>query len=218
MGAMRGLVVLAACVAGLGGDAVAGEPVLKLPVRVHLLHSKEERALNTGASEGQIRAMFAKVNRIWSRTGIEWVVESVVREEAQNAGDFRRLQQIGFGRDIPFQRKTMTSIYPKDHLLTGGWNLFVIGDFGVMPPGVYHPWTRCLIVAERSNQAALNPSILAHELGHSLGLRHSTEALNLMANAQPGVPPEQKIRLLPDQVRQARKQAEAGAPYEGSLD
>ena len=51
-------------------------PLLTVPVRVHLLHSEQEAALNTTLTEADVARIFGKVNNIWAQAGIRFEVES----------------------------------------------------------------------------------------------------------------------------------------------
>lgn len=186
--------------------------LIKLPIRIHLLKS-DDKMLSSTIKKDEVKKIFLRVNEIWKLAGIKWEIESFTEEKAQNREDYQKLQKLGFGVDFNFQRKTMTSVYPKDNLLKNGWNIFFISDLGVMPTGVYHAETQCLIVGQKSDHEDLNPSIVAHELGHSLSLPHTTELYNLMAVKQEGIKPEEKIRLTQKQIDQARSQAEKKTPF-----
>ncbi len=154
----RWLGTLVICWTLTGALAAAEEPLLELSIRVHVLVSEDHKALSATITDDGIKRIFERVNQIWAPANIRWTIESIVKGRARNGEDFERLQAIGFMKEVPFQRRTMTSIYPKDDLLKPGWNLFFVADLGVMPTGVYHPETRCVLVAQKSNFGTLNPS------------------------------------------------------------
>ena len=53
-----------------------------IPIRVHLLHSKEEDALDCKLQEKDVRRVFEKMNRIWNKAGLAPAIESIVGEDA----------------------------------------------------------------------------------------------------------------------------------------
>ncbi len=79
--------------------------------------------------------------------------------------------------------------------------------------GVYNGGTQSVLIGETSPRGGINPSILAHELGHSLSLQHSRERFNLMSGRQPGVEPMDKSRLSPEQIAGARAVAKSGDSF-----
>ncbi len=79
--------------------------------------------------------------------------------------------------------------------------------------GVYNPETQSVLIGETSPGGDINPSILAHELGHALSLRHFRERFNLMSGRQPGVEPMDKTRLSPEQIAGARAVAKSGDSF-----
>ena len=192
-----------------------GNEEIVIPIRVHILRSAESSHLNCTCTEAQIAAWFDRVNTIWSSAAIRWDLESFVYEEANNPSEFDRIAELGRDAEPGDRRSVVHSTYPLDQRLAPGWNIFFINRmaFGA---GVYNPQTKSVLIGETSPGGDLNPSILAHELGHSLGLQHSPELYNLMAGRQPGIEPKDKIRLDPEQVARSRTIAESGDSFGGS--
>ena len=186
-----------------------------IPIRVHILRSAESSHLNCICTEAQITAWFDRANTIWRSAAIRWDLESFVYEEANNSAEFDRVVELGRDADPGDRRSVVHSTYPLDQRLAPGWNIFFINRMA-FGGGVYNPQTKSVLIGETSPGGDLNPSILAHELGHSLGLRHSREPYNLMAGRQPGIEPKDKIRLNPEQVARSRTIAESGDSFGGS--
>src|SRR5215467_1647613 len=59
-----------------------------VPVRVHLLRSAEEEALNCRLEEKDVRRVFEKINRIWNKAGLAPGIESIVSENAAKPDGF----------------------------------------------------------------------------------------------------------------------------------
>lgn len=186
-----------------------------LPIRVHILRSAESRHLNCMCTEAQITTWFDAANTIWSSAAIRWDLESFVYEEANNPAEFDRIVELGRDADPGDRRSVVHSTYPLDQTLAPGWNIFFINRMA-FGGGVYNPQTKSVLIGENSPGGVLNPSILAHELGHSLGLRHSQERYNLMAGRQQGIEPRDKIQLTTEQVARARTIAESRDSFGGS--
>jgi hypothetical protein len=184
-----------------------------LNVRVHLLQSAELDALNSTLSDADVDTLFVGVNEVWSQAGIAWSVESVVREPAQNAEAYEAVLR-GL---TPASTQLLSSIFPAGSLLPGEWNVFIIKDLGDLAGGIYLHSMGVVLFAEVGPIGAQGPTgagrrILAHELGHSLGLAHvpCTPGGNLMA---PGCPSADRTRLTPEQIEAARLQAHQGRPF-----
>lgn len=188
--------------------------VLTLDVRVHLLESDRSDALSTTLSEEEVARLFDSVNDVWSQAGIEWRIESVVREEARNTESFDAI----VNGQAPPNGQAIGAVMPLGNLTTGSWDVFLIRDLGGLVGGIYFPAIAAVLQPEkdpfgiRGLEGALT-RILAHELGHALSLPHvpCTVAGNLMA---PGCQGSDRTRLSDGQIRAARAQAEAG-PYSG---
>ena len=64
-----------------------GRPVsefLMVPVRVHLLRSKDSAAVGTRLTALEVERIFRKANGIWHAAGVHLWPESVVSEDADN--------------------------------------------------------------------------------------------------------------------------------------
>jgi hypothetical protein len=106
---------------------------LALNVRVHLLRSAGISALNATLTDEAVDTLFAGVNEIWRQAGVEWKVESVVREMAQNGDTYEAI----LGGDIPPSFTAFASIVPRENLLPGQWDVFVVNDMANIAGGVY---------------------------------------------------------------------------------
>ncbi len=121
-----------ACSDSDGGGGLSApadsDPVseIALEVRVHLLESDEFTQLSTTLTGPEVGTLYEGVNEIWSEARIRWVIESVVREPAA-------IQDL-FGQvirgEIPFTASVLASLLPREQLLAGKWDVFMIRDLG----------------------------------------------------------------------------------------
>ena len=206
--------VLAACGESAStGPQIDEDGVIHLEVRLHLLRSSALDELDVRLTDEEVGEVVQAVNDVWAQADVVWQTERIVRETALNPELFRQLLNGGFGN----QTSLVAAVLPDDNLRRDVWNVFLIRDFGGALGGVYLPGDRVVVSAELDPRGNRNLSggtarILAHELGHSLGLEHvpCTVAGNLMAA---GCPQGTRTRLVPNQIRIARRQAETGRPF-----
>ena len=69
-----------------------------LPVRVHLLESEDQSALDCQLSEADMERILVKVNNVWAQASIHFYLESLVTETAAN-----QYVHSGFTRSVPIQ-------------------------------------------------------------------------------------------------------------------
>ena len=188
---------------------------IDLSVRVHLLHADDAPTLTAKLSDEEVKKAFAGVNEIWKAAGITWQIESIVREEVTESD---RPQQPQAG---PGMSGALSEVLPRDLVTDHLWHVFFVREIG-FAPGVYVPSVPAVIQAEKDPFGGVGLDgdlvrILAHELGHSLGLAHVPCGSdgNLMA---PNCQADNRTRLTEMQVSVAREVARSGAPFGGSLN
>lgn len=162
--ALGALTALAALTGALQAEEL---PPLTVPVRVHLMQSEQEPAMNTTLTAADVTRIFAKVNKVWAQAGICFAVESAGTTRMTAAG----------------------GAMPRERLLQGGLNVSYVKD---MEENGF--WSGKLAVVKdtawlKKVPGGLDeplPRVTAHELGHALGLPHRQDVTNLMASGTTG--------------------------------
>ena len=100
----------------------AYDEFLLVPVRVHLLRSKEEDALHCRLEEKDVRRVFDKINRIWNKAGLAPMIESIVSEDAVKPEGFNpeRLNDFKGARPAKGREPGMVHVYYVHSLPTNG--------------------------------------------------------------------------------------------------
>jgi hypothetical protein len=159
----------------------------------------------------------AGASGIWSTARIGFEVESV-RREAAPAGPARDLPKVLTGEISPPRDVLTKLIDPAQQLSPRGLDMYIINDLGRLAGGVYYGRQGSVIYAQNGPKGpqeanAHGAKILAHELGHSLSLDHTTctDQGNLMvAGCTKGADP---LYLTDAQITAARGVATSGWPY-----
>lgn len=225
------MVALAIAPPPVSGAWQSEAELLVLPVRVHMLTSGTAPELNSTLTEDEIRRVFVEVNAVWQQAGIRWDVESVLREPAQNEEAFPAARETGRSGRGRF-RSILLQVCPDDQWLRGAWNVCVIREFPVPAGGVFFPERRQVLWSELNPRGQMHPTILAHELGHSLCLRHDSGSPNNLMRGGPAQgqrraagggaargaasptprDPSTATELTAAQIATARAQAATGSP------
>ncbi len=203
--------MLAAC--GESAPTSPEDGAINLEMRLHLLQSSELAALDATLTDDEVGEVIQAVNEVWAQAGVVWHTERIVRERALNPNVFRQVLNDRSGNSTSL----VAAVLPSENLRPDIWNVFLIRDFGGTIGGVYLPSNRVVVSAEldplgNRDLSGATARILAHELGHSLGLNHvpCIAAGNLMAA---GCPLGTRTQLEPAQIRTTRQQAETGRPF-----
>lgn len=183
--------------------------VLRAPLRVYLFSFEACPGWDSTWNEGDVRRIIGEVNAIWRPAGIFWTLQSVLSTVIErNLIPAAVLLQTG--RKF---REHLVQMSPRVPEVVGRrlWRVAIIRTFPLPAGGAYLPGTRTAFFCQETRRGETAPIVLAHELGHSLGLMHVPVAANLMhpaagarGNAQAA------IGLNPEQVAQARYQVEHG--------
>ena len=186
---------------------------IQLEVRLHLLQSSVLDALDVTLTDDEVGEVIQAVNEVWAQADVVWQIEQIVRELALNPDVFRLVLNDTRGNSTGL----VAAVLPHENLRSDIWNVFLIRDFGGTVGGVYLLDDQVVVAAEldplgNRDLSGATARILAHELGHSLGLGHvpCIEAGNLMAA---GCPLGTRTLLEPVQIRIARQQAATGRPF-----
>ena len=199
-------------IAGHRGDvtlADASPAILAFPLHVHLLTFDTFPQLS---APDRVDDIMAEVNAIWDPVDIRFEVLSKQRYVAQQQAEFAAAIE-GNRQDLrPILACTSDCVHDTDRL-RDGLNVVFVGSMG-NHGGLFVPSTATVWF-----NAARTTAVLAHELGHALGLAHLNcgQGCNLMMTGQrpatctPGAP----LLLNNCQFSTARRQAELGLPYGG---
>jgi Matrixin/EF hand len=180
---------------------------LELPLVAYRYTFAAAPHLDSQLSRSEIEALVAEVNRIWKPYDIRWKLQSVIDRRVE-ARDFAALTG---GEERMEIKNRLLAIAPRsaDRQL---WKMVLIKEFPVPAGGLYLPQPQTLFFAEMSRGGKTSPIILAHELGHSLGLAHDRSPTNLMnpaAGARDSALAMAQA-LTPEQVTTSRAQAQEG--------
>ena len=192
-------------------DCEEGDSWLFLPVRFHRLSSSVSH-LNGSMGDDSIAAYLEHVNALWAQACIQFELESVVETTAASEGEALFMSAI----ETPVKgavAKALSSVVSPQDLLEPGWNVVLIQSFGVPAAGVYNTTVGAVFFSEGKNPSnPTHPTILAHELGHALGLSHYYGPgvdVNLMHEGGTGSV-EESNELTAEQIAAARAQAATG--------
>lgn len=188
------------------------EPV-ELPVRVLRLRFVDQPDLNSALEDGEITRMFEAVNAIWEPYGIRWIPQKPVIVDVQGGAELAKVTDPRDYQALPRIMSGMIQDIPEGYL----WQVAFLRRFPVKSSGVYAPRLKTVFLGEIDPRGEpTNPAILAHELGHGLGLPHVEDPDNLMYGGGAGPHRIDVSRLEEDQVRAALEQAEKG-PFDEAL-
>ena len=191
---------------------------LTVPVRFHLL-SSQIPTLNASYSESDVRLLLEEASTFWTQACVRFEIESIITNPLTPEQEEQFQERLNANEMTVSAQVLMRDAMPQSQLLTQGWNVMIFDRFAAPASGIYISEIKSVLWSERlPPQAPIeeNPSlILAHEFGHSFGLRHyegsdlnqnlmAAEVMQLRATAH---------SLNEEQIEQARQQVQSGLPF-----
>ncbi len=170
-------------------DVVTDPPradFLVVPLHVHILSCADREDLDCKLAEEDVKRVVGKVNGVWHKAGVHFLLQPILREKAVDAK--------AFGEKLAQQKEPSLGIYrmitPADSRALPGLHVYYLHQFSVN--GVFLGQGMC-IVKETAKLRPVKggideplPRVTSHELGHAMGLPHRQDVTNLMASGTTG--------------------------------
>ncbi len=173
----------------------AYESFLVIPLRVHVLTSNQLPDADCKLTDADVRRIIGKVNGIWSKAGVHFGLDSIVREPAARVARFKLARSLY--DDAAGQGGSRTPLGLFRLLIPDGSSrrfdgLHVYYLHALPVNGVYLGEDLAIVQETawlRAVEGGLDeplPRVTAHELGHALGLSHRQDRTNLLASGTTG--------------------------------
>lgn len=156
---------------------------INVPLYIWIITSSEQPDISYEVSDIELQAYVDGANLIWAGADIEFFIEQVERIDL---GPELSTQYANFlssdlsDRSIPRSIIADTGLY---NPIFGNMNIVLLKEFGNAAGTAFFVGSAIYLAETNRRGEVRRPTILAHELGHALGLRHvdrSDRECNLM--------------------------------------
>jgi hypothetical protein len=173
-----------------------------VPLRVHVLTAPTLELVNCTFSDAEIGKVTGNLNAIWHKTGVHVGLESIVREPADQQERFRLTSRL---RHDQLNGNHLRMLLPRSTRTSDGLDAYIFRD---LPFNSAYSADDAILVREHPNLAQVPGGgddpvarVMAHAVGHALGLPLHPDPENLMCGGTSGV------ALDPEQVDVTRQVA-----------
>lgn len=194
--------------------------VIRVPLRVSFVSTEKYAPLNV-ADDTSIEKTIEIVNLIWSQANIEFYIDNIKKYKSSNV--FRYENVITSNNSTRKEKVgALRSVCPKPRKSTLGIDICVVSNsFSPKHGGVAFNFTKFSPMAIwplfSNGSSDQNPATLAHEIGHTLGLKHAgVNDIYLMRGAGNNirrVGRYDEIRLNENEIKIAREVAKKLGTY-----
>jgi hypothetical protein len=154
-----------------GGQPAGADAVLILPLRVHILSSRDLELADCKLRDADVTRIVGKLNEIWSKAGVYFGLEAIVREPAVQTQRFRELVKHKKGE---IEATDYLTLLPRTGRAADGFHAFL---FHELPMNGVSLVDDIVIVNEQAQLNPVNggidepiPRVLGFTIGVTLGL------------------------------------------------